>query len=74
MNWIVSVVATFTVSRMPQKPLPESEKKVTIGVRVSPAVEARLKQLADADERTVSFIAAKMIEAGIAAMDRKAKR
>lgn len=45
-----------TLSWMPRKPMPESEKKVTVGGRIDPKLFQELTALADADRRTVSFM------------------
>lgn len=70
MDWIETVCTTLTLDRMPTKPLPESEKKVTIGVRLSPRGAMRLSEIARDDDRTVSYLAAKILEAWIVEHDK----
>ena len=47
---------------MPRKPLPLSEKRAHLGARVLPSLIDALKELGEADRRTLSF----MVEAAIA--------
>lgn len=74
MDWIDAVLTTLTLDRMPTKPLPESEKKVTIGVRLSPKAAVRLAEIAKDDDRTVSYLAAKILEQWIDSHDKPRRR
>lgn len=50
-----------TIPDMPKRNMPESEKKVAAGARFKPAVLAALQALADADQRTLSFMIEKAV-------------
>lgn len=51
---------------MPRKPAPESAKKVGLAARVDPALIAALQELADADDRTLSYMVEKAIREFVA--------
>ncbi len=50
------LLATYTLSPMPRKPLAESEKRRGIAARMLPSIIDKLQELADADRRTLSFM------------------
>ena len=63
--------ALVTLPAMPRKPLPQTEKRVPLGARILPSLLTALRELADEDRRTLSF----MVEDSIREyVERRAKR
>lgn len=55
------IATADTLSSMSRKPLPSSEKKVGLAARVDPALLAGIQALAEADDRTLSYMVEKAI-------------
>jgi hypothetical protein len=56
------MLSTFiTFPGMPRKSLPPNEKRAPVGARVLPSLIAAVQELADADQRTFSFMVEKAL-------------
>ena len=60
----MSTIQSFacTLSSMARKPVPEADKKMAAGVRLTPDVLATLKAFAEEDERTLSYLIEKAVK------------
>jgi hypothetical protein len=50
------MLTAVTLPDMPRKPAVENEKKLPVAARLAPSVLEAMQILADADERTLSFM------------------
>lgn len=58
---------------MPRK-TKSSRKTEYLTLRIGPALLERLRSVADADDRSVSFVAHRAVEREVARLERKARR
>jgi hypothetical protein len=58
---IHNVAFADTLSWMPRKKIPQSEKKVAVGARVDPELRDWLEDVAASDDRTVSYMVEKAL-------------
>lgn len=65
-NVVAMIAFATTLADMPRKPLPVSEKKVQIGARVDPKLFAAMSDLADADDRTLSYMVERAVQEYVA--------
>jgi hypothetical protein len=71
---IHNVAFADTLSWMPRKKIPQSEKKVAIAARVDPELRDWTESVAADDERTVSFMVEKALRLLREHMSKEPKR
>lgn len=73
-NMIHNVVSVATLSWMPRKSLPQSEKKAPIAARIDPKLLDRLVAAARDDDRTLSYMVEKIVREYFERLDRRPRR